>query len=248
MQWPINFWLFFTHDVFHILSACSVLFCFFTPMRPIAVSAVVMVALLTQNRQNLPVFYYQAVVALPLLAACSGYFLEKLRRRFLRKAPWGRWTLFLLPALLFTHIGPKVWTSALVSRNDPWVVQSNQDHLQTIDWINQHTKSNDLVVCHWNIGWSLKCQTADPMMCVAWEGLPTFTYEHGLSRDRFRYSADIRKSRYLVLTDIDRIWTLAQPNVNAVLNEQNLSGWYPVFQSGSCLVLSPPADEADVKR
>jgi len=248
IQWPLNFWSFFTHDYFHALSGCSLLICLFTPLRPIALTGIVLVALLTQNRQNLPVFYYQAVVALPLLAACLGFTFTKLVRRFWRKAPMARWAPFLIPILLWLNVGPKVWSSCLVSRNDPWVVQSNRDHLDVIDWVNQHTQPKDLVICHWNIGWRLSCQNADPLMSVAWEGLPTFTYEHGLSKERFRYSADIRKAKFFILTDIDRIWTLAQPNVKDVLRERNLSGWQPVYQSGSCLVLAPPSPAPNAKR
>jgi hypothetical protein len=248
IQWPINFVTFFTHDYFHALSACSLLFCLFTPMRPIALTAIILVALLTQNRQNLPVFYYQAVVALPLLAACLGFSLVKICKKYLKAFSFGRWIPFLLPVVLLIHVGPKVWNSTLISRNDPWVVQSNHDHLQVIHWVNEHTKPDDLVICHWNIGWQLTCQTADPMMCVAWEGLPTFTYEHGLHKDRFRYPADIDRAKFFVLTDIDRIWTLAQPNVNAVLNERTLLGWRPIYQSGSCLVLAPPTGLLDAKR
>ncbi|NBS50039.1 MAG: hypothetical protein EBS97_05445 [Verrucomicrobia bacterium] len=248
IQWPINFWMFFIHDWFHVLSACSLLFCLFTPLRPVALTAIVLVGLLTQNRQNLPVFYYQAVVALPLLAACLGLTLSKLPRKFFRKIPWVRWIPFLLPTALWIHEAPKVWGSELISRNDPWVVQSIHNHLDVIDWLNRNTQPEDLVICHWNIGWRLNCQNADPMMSVAWEGLPTFTYEHGLAKNRFRYSADIRSAKFLVLTDIDRIWTLGQPNVQAVINDRTLSGWQPVFQSGTCLVLAPPGPGPDAKQ
>ena len=77
-------------------------------------------------------------------------------------------------------------------------------------------------------------------MSVAWEGMTTFTYEKGLPQERFRYPADVREAKYFVLTDIDRIWTLGQPNVSALFNEQALSVWRPVFQSGSVLVLARP--------
>ena len=77
-------------------------------------------------------------------------------------------------------------------------------------------------------------------MCVAWEGMTTSTYEKGLPRERFRYDADIRQARFFVLTDIDRIWSLGQPNVQSIFNDKNLSGWRPVFQSGTCLILAPP--------
>ena len=141
---------------------------------------------------------------------------------------------------MFLLIVPKVWFSALVSRNDPWVVRSIQDHKRVADWLNANSQPEDLIVCHWNIGWLLKPQNADPLMCVAWDGVPTFTYEKGLPRERFRYRADARKARYFVLTDIDRIWTLGQPNVAVLFNEQTLSGWIPVYQSGGCLVLRSP--------
>jgi len=240
-QWPVNSFRFLTHDWLHVLAGMALIPCLFTSIRPIAVAALVLIALLTQNRQNLPVFYYQAVVVLPLLVACLGWGLVWLQRRFLRRWRWTRWALFLLPLLMFLHVAPQVWSAGLLSRNDPWVVRSNQDHLRASQWLNQNTRPEDLVICHWNIGWLLKCRTADPMMSVAWEGLTTFTYEKGLSRERFRYSADAREAKYFVLTDIDRIWTLGQPNVSVLFNEQTLSAWRPVFQSGGVLVLAQPA-------
>jgi len=239
-QWPVNFFRFLAHDWLHVLGGIALIPCLFTSIRPIAVAALVLIALLTQNRQNLPVFYYQAVVVLPLLVACLGWSLVWLQRKFCRRWRWTRWALFFLPLLMFVHVAPQVWSAGLISRNDPWVVRSNQDHLRVSQWLNQNTRPEDLVICHWNIGWLLKCRTADPMMSVAWEGMTTFTYEKGLSRERFRYPADVREAKYFVLTDIDRIWTLGQPNVSALFNEQTLSVWRPVFQSGSVLVLARP--------
>lgn len=239
-QWPVNFFRFCSHDWFHLLAGVALFPCLLSSARPLAVAALVLVALLTQNRQNLPVFYYQAVVALPLLAACFGYALMWVRRKFFRRWPWTRWVPFLIPGLMVGLVAPKVWSSSLVSRNDPWVVRSVSDHLRTAEWLNQNSRPEDFIICHWNIGWRLKAQSADPMMCVAWDGLPTFTYEKGLPRERFRYPADARKARYFVLTDIDRIWTLGQPNVAVLFNEQTLSGYVPVYQSGTCLILQSP--------
>ena len=240
-QWPVNFFKFLTHDYLHVLGGIALIRCLFTSIRPIAVAALILVALLTQNRQNLPVFYYQAVVVLPLLVACLGWGLVWLQRRFFHRWRWTRWALFLFPLLMFMHVAPQVWSAGLISRNDPWVVRSNQDHLRASQWLNQNTRPEDLVICHWNIGWLLKCRTADPMMSVAWEGMTTFTYEKGLPRERFRYSADVREAKYFVLTDIDRVWTLGQPNVSVLFNEQTLSAWRPVFQSGGVLILARPA-------
>jgi hypothetical protein len=239
-QWPLNLFRFLTQDALHLFAALALIQCFFTRIRPIALGALVILALLTKNRQNLTLFYYQAVVVLPLLISCLGYGLVLIQRKFLGHHRWTRWAPFLLPFFLFINVGPKVWESRLVSRNDPWVVQSVQDHQKAADWLNQHTMKDDLVICHWNIGWLLRCRNADPLMCVAWEGMTTSTYEKGLPRERFRYDADIRQARFFVLTDIDRIWTLGQPNVQSIFNEKNLSGWQPVFQSGTCVILAPP--------
>ena len=239
-QWPLNLYRFLTQDALHLFAALALLRCFVSPLRPIAIGALLTLALLTKNRQNLTLFYYQAVVVLPLLISCLGYGLVSLQKKLHSRQRWVRWAPFLLPLFLFIKVSPKVWENRLVSRNDPWVVQSIQDHQNTADWLNQHTVKDDLVICHWNIGWLLRCRNADPLMCVAWEGMATSTYEKGLPRERFRYDADIRQARFFVLTDIDRIWSLGQPNVQTIFNDHNLSGWRPVFQSGTCLILAPP--------
>lgn len=240
LKWPSNLFTFLSHDWLHILATLGILCCFFTSMRPVALAALVLVALLTQNRQNLPIFYYQAVVALPLLIACLGFGIVLFRRRFLRRWRWSRWILFFLPLILIMHVAPKVWSAKLVSRNDPWVVQSYQDHRRAAEWVNQNTLSEDLVICHWNIGWLLKCRTADPLMSTAWEGMTTSTYERGLPRERFRYSASLQDAKYFILTDIDRIWTLGQPNVPVFFNEKTFSSWRPVFFCGGVIILSQP--------
>ena len=182
-------------------------------------------------------FYYQAVVILPLLAAEIGYAIVRLSKVL----PWqkhiSRWLAFVLPALLFCFVLPRVCTSSLISRNDPWVVHSINDIKETADWINQHTQPEDLVICHWNIGWLLQSQNADPLMCVGWQGLQTFTYENGISRERFRYDADQERAKFLVICEIDQIWTFGQLNVNQIFNEKSFFSWTPVYQNSSCLVL-----------
>ena len=236
-QWPINFWSFFTHDWFHILALASVLFCLFSRFRPIALASILIAALLTRNRQNLPVFYYQAVVILPLLSAGIGYAIIRFFKILPLPKHTTRWLAFILPVLLFLLVLPKVWTSSLIPRNDPWVVRSTEDHQQTISWLIANTATDDLVLCNSNIGWRLNCKNADFLMLTAWEGYTTFPYIHGLKKERFRFNIGIADSKYLVFTNIDRIWTMSQPNVQIVLNDGTLNNYIPVFVSGECIVL-----------
>ena len=74
-------------------------------------------------------------------------------------------------------------------------------------------------------------------MLTAWEGYTTFPYIHGLKKERFRFDIGIADSKYLVFTNIDRIWTMSQPNVQIVLNDGTLNNYIPVFVSGECIVL-----------
>ena len=204
---------------------------------PIALATILIAALLTRNRQNLPVFYYQAVVILPLLSAGIGYALIRFFKILPLSKHTTRWLAFILPVLLFLLVLPKVWTSSLIPRNDPWVVRSTEDHQQTISWLIANTATDDLVLCNSNIGWRLNCKNADFLMLTAWEGYTTFPYIHGLKKERFRFDIGIADSKYLVFTNIDRIWTMSQPNVQIVLNDGTLNNYIPVFVSGECIVL-----------
>lgn len=237
-KWPLNFVIFLSHDWLHLLAGVALFACLFTSVRPIAISALIITALLTRNRQNLPVFYYQAVIALPMLVACISVTLMFFRKRFLRRIPMMRYAAYILPFFLFVNTGCKVWTNSLISRNDLWVVRSIEDHLQTINWINLNTSPRDLVLCSPNLGWKLNCRNADFLMTTAWNGFKTFPYISGLDKDRFRYSCDLNDAKYVVITNIDRIWSLAQPNVVNVINDSTLSGWSVIFVAGECTVLS----------
>ncbi|MBM3197620.1 MAG: hypothetical protein FJZ61_06555 [Chlamydiae bacterium] len=155
----------------------------------------------------------------------------------MRRWRWTRWALFLLPLLMFLHVAPQVWSAGLLSRNDPWVVPSISDQKQIADWLNKNTNDSDLVVCHWNIGWLLNCRSADLLQCTAWEGMKTHLFENGLPRERFRYEADILDAKFVVITYIDLIWTLQQPNVRLLIEQKGVPQYRNVFNTPSGMVL-----------
>ena len=67
-QAPKNVAIFYSHDLFHLRNLVAIFLCCSRRLYPIAIFAGTVSLLLLQNRQNLPVFYYQAIVLLPLLA------------------------------------------------------------------------------------------------------------------------------------------------------------------------------------
>lgn len=228
----------FSMDAFHMAALPALIFLFFTRLRPVAIGAGILILALTANRQNLPIFYYQVVVVLPLLATAVAFAVWRLRRLCGR---WRRAAPFVLPLLLLSQSLPPALTGTLVSRNDPWVTRSIPQLLAAVEWINRNTSQDDLVIAHWNTGWLLRCRTADLLQATAFAGLPTHTFEHKIPRERFRYSLSPEDIKFMVIGDIDQIWTMRNPNVLAWMESARIGTWPVVFQSPTYFVLRNPA-------
>jgi hypothetical protein len=235
-----NLWFFINQDLFHILAGISVVFCLFTRLRPLGLAAIIFLVLLTSNRQNLTLFYYQAVIALPLLSICLAYGTWRLIHRLVRSHPIRRWIPFVLPGIMLAQTLPPSLKGTLVSRNDRWVTQSIPDLQATVDWVNANTQPDDLVLAHWNAGWLLNCRTGDLLQATAWAGWPTHTFEHSVPHERFRYSLSKDSVKYLVLGDIDFAWTIHNPNVGKWLTEAGAEKWPIVFQTPTYVVIENP--------
>ena len=93
-QAPRNIAIFYSHDLFHLLNLVAIILCCSRRLYPIAIFAGTVSLLLLQNRQNLPVFYYQAIVLLPIFALAwagglrtiSTWLRPMLRETFARRA------------------------------------------------------------------------------------------------------------------------------------------------------------------
>lgn len=241
-----NVWVFFTQDFFHIGAFVSAILCCTRRRYQIALFLAVVSGLLLQNRQNLPLFYYQAVVFLPVMAlAWAGAFRQIL---CLVRKQCGRYRMprlvtvsaFCIPAVFAALILPASVGGRIIPRNQPWVTQDVREVEAAAAWINQRTSPEDLVIAHQNIGWLLHCRTVDLMQATAWSGRPTFTFESPLDPDRFAFPADVDRAKFLVLADIDQRWTLGQPNVEWVLNKLESEKWRVVWQAGNYVVVENP--------
>lgn len=235
-----NLAIFFTQDYFHLAAAAGVIFSLFTRLRPIALMAALTAILLTSNRQNLPVFYYQAVIMLPLLTTALAYGVWRLGTRLATVRRSFRWLPFALPLALLAQSLPPALSGGLVSRNDTWVTQSLPDLLASVAWINKHASPDDLVVSHWNAGWLLDTRTADLLQCTAYAGWPTHTFEQQPPKERFRFDLSPEKVRYLVLGDIDMRWTIHNPNVGRWIKLAKLETWPIVFSTSTYVIIENP--------
>jgi hypothetical protein len=177
-----NFVRFYSHDIFHLGTVACLLLCCRGKLYPIAICAFVISGLLLQNRQNLTVFYYQAIVLVPIFAmAWAGAFwvLSRMLRSRLRKRRWDLAFLgvaFLLPLALTAIQLPKVVQGKLILRNQRWVTQSILEVEYAASWLNDRTSPNDLVIANVNIAWLLKARTADFLHATLWSEYPPKTF------------------------------------------------------------------------
>ena len=235
---------FYSQDAFHVGALICALICCRKKYYPIPVFLAVVSGLLLQNRQNLTLFYYQAVVFLPLLALAYAGALNvievRLRHLLGKRSEWAGRLFFAIPLfLLFGSLLPSV-SGTWKPRNEPWVTQNCQEVEAVAKWINAHVDKRDMVVCHQNLGWLLDCKTTDFIQATAWSGRTTFTFEKLPDKERFLYPADIREAKYLVIADIDQRWTLAQKNVSWILDLVRSEKWKMVWQGPNYTIHENP--------
>lgn len=233
-------------DTFHTLAFVSVCLCCNRRFYAIPIVVGVVGGLLLQNRQNLPVFYYQAVVFLPVLAMAFAGALWTLRKwiRFrVGAVGWVRilpLAMMLIPITLCLSSAVSAVSGRLVPRNAPWVTQDTKEVEAAAEWINSRVMPEDLVLCHQNIGWLLRCRNADLMQATAWSGRPTFSFDPPPAPERFRFPLDLIGVKFVVIADIDQRWTVTQPNVTAFIEPISSGKWPIVWRGANYIILQNP--------
>ncbi len=242
-----NISVFYTQDFFHIGAVIGILLCCRRRLYPIAICAAVASYLLLHNRQNLSVFYYQAIILVPILAlAWAGgvsvlvsYFRKKSFALRGRRLAFG--AVFLLPiVLLAIQLGP-ILRGKLPTRIDYWLTQSTPEVDLAASWLNNRTTPADLVIANVNIAWLLHARTADFFQIVLWGGKPTEFFPDGMPRERFRYPASLDRAKFVVVGDIDQRYVFGRPNVDAVVEQIQKEKWPVVWQEEFYTILANPA-------
>jgi hypothetical protein len=243
----LNFYYFFRQDFFHIGVLLGGLLCL-TRRRlyPIGLFLLVVSALLLQNRRNIPLFYYQAVTLLPIMAlAWAGglrvvlMWIWKVSGRS-RLARLLAILVLILPAIYFLKILPAAVSGKLVSRNDIWVTQNTDEVTQAADWLKARLHPDDLVICGTNIGWMLPCRQADLIQATTWAGHKSFTFETPIAHKKFLHPADLSQARYVIISDLDQRWTFGQTNVSLIANLLEKEKWQIVWQGPFYIIVENP--------
>jgi len=238
-----NFAQFGLQDPYHLFMMFGLLLCLNRRCYPIALVGLFVIFMLVKNRANLIVFYYQAIVILPVmtLAWARWYEAAQLLLGRILKCPKGIHLLWGVPLFLFfTNLSP-CWSDQLAPRNQYWVTQDTHEVDSCANWINQRVQKDDFVAANPNIAWLLKARVAPYLQIVTWYGETTQGYENGNKPERFRYDCSLEKARYAVIGDIDQRWTLGEPNVNKLAEKLQANHWPIVWKGNYYLVLANPS-------
>jgi hypothetical protein len=240
----VTAWTIFSWDWLHALYAASLVVLAYRRRWALAAFAGVLSGLIIQNRAELPVFYYQAMVFAPLLGVCVALALQQVSSALAAELPrWPRRLAALaVPLLLLVPALRSSFAGTLQARNDTWVAPSLTDLRESAAWVNARAGKEDLVVAFWDVGWLLQGRWTDLLQSAVWEygSCPEF-YLRRRDRAEFRYPADLRQARYVIRGHLDDIWTLTQGNVPRLVEEVPIDRWPTVFKTATTKVLANPA-------
>jgi hypothetical protein len=237
-QAVLNVLRFFSQDVVHAVGALMLLACFCRKFYPIGIGGLTVSLLLLQNRQNLPLFYYQAVIFLPLMMLAYGAaqqrFWQFIRRYGVRLqiVRGAQAMLLAVPIVCAASQVPDSLAGRIKPRISYWTTQNTDEVEQAAHWINERVAPDDLVICHSNIAWLVKARTADFLQVTTWERLSTWPFHVPLDRAQFRYKASLESAKFAIVGDIDKRWTFLQPNVDKLVKQMLDEAW-PVVWSGT---------------
>lgn len=242
-----NLWFFMRQDWFHAAIALGLIASARRRLYPILIVGLFVIFMQVKNRQNLVLFYYQALIILPTLClawASLFIFIRKWinRRSFLspgfRKYAYP--LLFVLPLLAFLQVLPLSIQGKIFARCQFWATQSTDEVEQVAQWVNERTTENDFVPAAYTVGWLLKARTANYLQVVTWYGFPTQGYDFGNKRGRFLYDESLENARYAIVGDNEQKWAFGEPNVAELVKKLQDQKWPVVWKGQNYLILENP--------
>lgn len=242
-----NLWFFLRQDWFHAVMIFGLLACFRRRLYPILIVGGFVLFMLVKNRQNLIVFYYQAIIILPTLCLTWAALFILFRRSLAKVCRLSRshasaaaTILFVLPALAFAQQFPHSLNGKIFAKNQFWATQSTKEVEAVAKWLNERTNPSDFVACGYTLTWLLKARSANYNQIATWYGLPTEGYEHGVEQDRFLYDESLENAKYAVVGDNEQKWAFGLPNVDKMVRKLVDGKWPVVWQSENFLILENP--------
>lgn len=251
MEKIFNIFRYFSTDWFHLLLLFSFAGLLLLRKWALLTFTTVLSFAVIQNRPELPVFYYQSMIFVPLL--CMNLVLsirglaEKIQDRTQSGLPLriSRAVCLSIPMLFLIPALQNSFAGSHVPRNNYWVAPRHSDLEEAARWVNRNTSPQDLVIAFWDVGWLLHCQWTDPMQCAIWSyGNFPYFYNRPRPRSEFLYPANLALAKYIIVGPLDLRWTYGQGTIPMLLKEFKVETWPTVFQTETTRVLANPGISA----
>ena len=240
-------------DVWLIVASLGLVFCFPVARfrKWLAFWLLALMYPVFKQQDNLPIFFYPAMVFLPLLALGFAGAVERVSeiagRRFTPAtsgvvvASLGVFGLMSLVGSL-GHFRTKV---------DPWTVHSSADAEAAMNFVNSHTTSQDFVIVPKHLNWLVhNARLSSLPHVVAYEGKTNGVYTIPVPREFFWFDCDWPNAKYLVLAygrdaagqpyGFDVIYNLGFEGIREIIGKIQAEKWPVVFQKGEFMVLANP--------
>jgi hypothetical protein len=243
-----NIGAFFTHDGLHLGYLFGLAGLLLARRFAAATFLGVISLAVIQNRQELRVFYYQAMIFAPTLGVALVLAVDRVARRGRRVLPRGPVGRFLSRAVVLgacAAVLPSAFLGSvsgrIVSRNAPWVAPSHADLEASARWVQERVDPRDFVVAFWDVGWRLDCRWTDMLQCAVWEyGVCPAFYVRPRGREEFLFPADVREARMILVGPLDVQWAFGQGTVPRLLREAGIDSWKLVPVTPTTAVLLNP--------
>lgn len=197
-----------------------------------------------RQRENIPVFFYPAIILVPVLALGIGimisrisYFITKLTKRQITDIVV---TFIIIPFLPFAYNDFRQCSSGFVTKMDYWAIQNHIDLEETAIFVNANVKEEDFVLASSNLWWLVKCNSADLVQSAAQNGITSDFIPVPLDKNRFIFNCDYKKAKYLIIDNLVRRWMISQNGVIDILHNIETEGWKKVFERGEYVVYANP--------
>lgn len=235
-----NLLLFVAQDFFHLGALLGIILSLKRKYYPLGVISLVCLILLTKNRANLTVFYYQAVIILPTLSLCWGrlYQIAESYKFSLRFPPIAV-IMWVIPLIFFAENSLRLFSKKLYPKDHYWATQSCEEVEAVAAWLNERTTQDDTIMANENLAWLLKGHGIPILQMVTWYGLPT--YSATVPRERFRFDSSLENTKFAVLGDIDLRWAIgAEPGASTIIKKLQDQKWPTVWQGPNYIILANP--------
>ncbi len=208
-----------------------------------------------KSRNNVHLFFYPAMVFVPLMAIGFAGAIALMEERLVRHLPklerWARYVPSL--ALIGIFGGICLYNSFTHWRTkiDLWTLRSHKDAEAAMQFVNAHTTKEDFVVMpdqvYWLYPYPYRAQLFE---CAHYAGRESRPFSETLPRKMFWFDCSWQRAKYLVLAygidvngrpyGIDAIYWMGFKGVREIVEQVQQEKWPVVFRQGEYMVLANP--------